>query len=95
MDYQPEIIYIEEGAADYAMTRRVLFHVQHLLGIGHLRRVAALASACASCVKRWTRDGSAGLYDDRTLTATSVSSSGSCALKTLAIPPRPICAMIW
>ena len=29
------------------MTRRVLFHVQHLLGIGHLRRVAALAKACA------------------------------------------------
>ncbi len=26
MDYQPEIIYIEEGAADYAMTRRVLDH---------------------------------------------------------------------
>lgn len=29
------------------MTRRVLFHVQHLLGIGHLRRIAALAKACA------------------------------------------------
>ncbi|MFQ5785730.1 MAG: glycosyltransferase family protein, partial [Alphaproteobacteria bacterium] len=31
------------------MTRhRVLFHVQHLLGIGHLRRVALLARACAA-----------------------------------------------
>lgn len=29
------------------MTRRVLFHVQHLLGIGHLRRAAALARALA------------------------------------------------
>jgi predicted glycosyltransferase len=29
------------------MRRRVLFHVQHLLGIGHLRRVAALARAAA------------------------------------------------
>ncbi len=29
------------------MTRRVLFHVQHLLGIGHLRRAAALAKSCA------------------------------------------------
>ncbi|MFP6731994.1 MAG: glycosyltransferase [Alphaproteobacteria bacterium] len=29
------------------MTRRVLIHVQHLLGIGHLRRGAALAKACA------------------------------------------------
>ena len=30
------------------MTRRVLIHVQHLLGIGHLRRAAALAKACAA-----------------------------------------------
>ena len=29
------------------MTVRVLFHVQHLLGIGHLTRAAALARACA------------------------------------------------
>ena len=29
------------------MSRRVLFHVQHLLGIGHLRRTARLARACA------------------------------------------------
>lgn len=29
------------------MSRRVLFHVQHLLGIGHLRRTASLAKACA------------------------------------------------
>ncbi len=28
------------------MNRRVMFHVQHLLGIGHLRRIAALAKAC-------------------------------------------------
>jgi predicted glycosyltransferase len=30
------------------MTRRVLFHVQHLLGIGHLRRAEILAQAMAS-----------------------------------------------
>jgi predicted glycosyltransferase len=29
------------------MTRRVLIHVQHLLGTGHLRRAAAVAKACA------------------------------------------------
>ncbi len=29
------------------MSGRVLFHVQHLLGIGHLRRTARLARACA------------------------------------------------
>src|SRR5260370_70618 len=33
-------------ASSRAMTaRRVLFHVQHLLGIGHWRRAAALAGA--------------------------------------------------
>ena len=30
------------------MTRRVLFHVQHLLGTGHLRRTAMLARTCAA-----------------------------------------------
>ena len=30
------------------MTRRVLFHVQHLLGIGHLRRAEILAEAMAA-----------------------------------------------
>jgi predicted glycosyltransferase len=30
------------------MNRRVLFHVQHLLGIGHLRRAASLANAMAA-----------------------------------------------
>ena len=29
------------------MSRRVLFHVQHLLGIGHARRAAMLAAAMA------------------------------------------------
>ena len=30
------------------MSARVLFHVQHLLGSGHLRRAAAIASALAA-----------------------------------------------
>ena len=43
---------------------RVLFHVQHLLGTGHLRRVAAIARECAEAgatvrvaIGPWCLDG--------------------------------------
>ena len=46
------------------MTRRVLFHVQHLLGIGHLRRAAALAKACAGHGLEVTVASGGGAIDD-------------------------------
>ena len=46
------------------MSRRVLFHVQHLLGIGHLRRAASLAKACAERGFEVTLASGGAIIDD-------------------------------
>ena len=67
------------------MSGRVLFHVQHLLGSGHLRRAAALGEAMAAA----GLDVSEARNGFKPGTRVATLRSGTGGLPTLLIQPAP------